>query len=172
MLRSFAALRMTLLAAQAQADGLPASEAKRKAVPAKSWERLFEGDLEAGGEELGGAVAGDDHVIFAAQAEFAGDVDAGLVGEGHAGLEDGCAAADEVRMLVAIEAEAVAYAMGEEFVVWAKARGSDDSAGGIVDGTGEFASTSGARERCPEPCGRLQRRAGFFRRVFREFRYE
>ena len=56
-------------------------------------EGFFEGDLEAGSEELRGAVGGDDHEVFAADAEFAGDVDAGFVGEGHARFEDGFAAA-------------------------------------------------------------------------------
>ena len=82
-------------------------------------------------------------VVFAAQAEFAGDVDAGLVGEGHAGFEDGSAAADEIGMLVAVEAEAVAKAMGEEFVAGAVAGGSDDGTGGIVHGAGKLAGASG-----------------------------
>lgn len=82
---------------------------------------------------MGRPIVGDDHVIFAAQAEFARNVDTGLVREGHAGFEEGLAAADEIGMFVAIEAEAVAHAVGEEFVVRAESGGSDDGAGGIVD---------------------------------------
>src|SRR5215472_9049397 len=49
-------------------------------------ERLFEGVLEARGEELGGPIGDDGHDFLAADAKFTGDVDAGLVREGHAGL--------------------------------------------------------------------------------------
>jgi len=104
---------------------------------------MLEGVLEAGGEELRGAVGGDDHVVFAADAEFAGDVNAGLVGKSHAGFEDGLAGADEIGMLVAIEADAVADAVGEEFVVGAKSGAGDDGAGGIVDGAGKFSGAGG-----------------------------
>jgi hypothetical protein len=55
---------------------------------------FFQRDRETGSEELGRTVVGDDHVVFAAQAEFSGNVDAGLVREGHAGLEEGFAATD------------------------------------------------------------------------------
>ena len=55
---------------------------------------FFKGGLEAFGQELGGAIVGDDHVVFAAQAEVAGDVDAGFVGESHVGLEGSGAGAN------------------------------------------------------------------------------
>ena len=88
--------------------------------------------MEAGSEELGGAFGGDGHHVFAADAKFVGDVDAGLVGEGHAGFEDGFAGVDQIRMLVDVEADAVAEAMSEEFVAGAVAGGRNDGAGGIV----------------------------------------
>src|ERR1700690_3616075 len=65
---------------------------------AGSTKRLFEGDLKARGKELSGAIGGDDHVVFAAEAEFAGDVDAGLVGKGHARGENGFMRPDKIRM--------------------------------------------------------------------------
>ena len=71
-------------------------------------------------------VGGDNHVVFAAQPKFAGDVDAGLVGKRHAGFENGFAAAHEVGMLVAVEADAVAEPMREEFVIGAIAGAGDD----------------------------------------------
>ena len=71
-------------------------------------------------------VGGDNHVVFAAQPKFPGDVDAGLVGKRHAGFEHGFAAAHEVRMLVAVEADAVAEPMREEFVIGAIAGAGDD----------------------------------------------
>ena len=92
---------------------------------------------------MGGAVGSDDHVVFAAQAEFAGDVDAGLVGKGHAGFEDGGAAANEIGMLVAVEADTVAEAMGKEFIAGAIAGGGNDGAGGIVHGAGKLARAGG-----------------------------
>ena len=42
-------------------------------------ERFLQGDGEMFCEELGRAFYGDDHVIFAAHSEFAGDVDARLI---------------------------------------------------------------------------------------------
>ena len=91
---------------------------------------------------MGRAVGDDDHVVFATDTEFAGDVDAGLVGEGHSGFEDGFTAADEIRMLVTIEANAVAEAVSEELIVGAEAGGGDYAAGGIVDRAGELSRTS------------------------------
>src|SRR6267154_3846096 len=44
-----------------------------------SSERLFERRREAGRQQLRRAVGGDHHVVFAADAEFARNVDAGLV---------------------------------------------------------------------------------------------
>ena len=80
------------------------------------------------------AVFGDVPVVFEADAELAGDVDAGLVGEAHACGEWGGVAADEVGPFVAVHADAVADAVGEVFVVGAVAGGGDDVAGGGVDG--------------------------------------
>jgi len=92
--------------------------------------------LKSGSEELRGAVGGDDHVIFAADAECADDVDAGLVRKSHAGRENGFAAAHEIGMLVAIEADAVAEAVGEIFVPGSEASGRDDITRRIVNGAG------------------------------------
>ena len=76
--------------------------------------------LEAGSQELGWALRGDGHQVFAADAEFVGDVDAGLVGKSHVGFENGFAAAHEVRMFVAVEPDAMPEAVGEEFIVGAE----------------------------------------------------
>src|SRR6202011_569481 len=84
------------------------------------------------GEHLA-AVCGDVPVVFEADAELAGDVDAGFVGEAHAGGERCGVAADEVGPLVAVHADAVAQAVGEVFVVGTVAGGGDDVAGGGVD---------------------------------------
>src|SRR5271155_5538380 len=46
-------------------------------------------------------------------------------------------------MLVAVEADAVAQAVGEEFVVGAVAGGGDDFAGGVVNGAAEFSGAGG-----------------------------
>src|SRR6266702_6992347 len=98
---------------------------------ARSGKGLFKRRREAGSEELRGAFGGDHHVVFAADAVVAGNVDAWLVGKGHARLEDGLAAADKIRMLVAVEANAVAEAVGEEFVVGAETGAGDYGARGI-----------------------------------------
>lgn len=47
------------------------------------------GMLEAGSQELGWALRGDGHQVFAADAKFVGDVDARLVGKSHVGFENG-----------------------------------------------------------------------------------
>ena len=74
-------------------------------------EWFFEGVLEAGSQERSGAGGGDVHDVFAADAEFAGDVDAGLVGEGHVRQETGVAALNEIGMFVDVEPNAVAETM-------------------------------------------------------------
>ena len=111
--------------------------------PPQSTERFFERDLETRCEKLGSASGGDRHNVLAADAEFAGDVDAGFVGEGHPGFENGFAGVDEIGMLVDVEADAVADAMSEEFVAGAVACGCDDGAGGIIHGAGEFSGAGG-----------------------------
>jgi len=68
-----------------------------------------------GGEEFG-AVFGDVHVIFEADAEVAAEVDAGFVGEDHAGNHLLGVAADEVGPFVHVEADAVADAVVEVVV--------------------------------------------------------
>ena len=80
------------------------------------------------------AVFGDVPVVFKADAELAGDVDAGFVRETHAGGERSGVAADEIRPFVAVHADAVTYAVGEVLVVGTVAGGGDDAAGGGVDG--------------------------------------
>src|SRR5271170_6713717 len=104
-----------------------------------------EGVFEAGalrGEHLA-AVFGDVPIVFEADAELAGDVDAGFVGETHARGERGGVAADEVGPLVAVHADAVADAVSEVFVVGAVAGGGDDVARGGVDSLALDAGTSG-----------------------------
>src|ERR1700679_2950062 len=89
-----------------------------------------------GGEESG-AVGGDVHVVFEADAEgfgVVGEVDAGLVGEGHVGGDELGVAADEVVPLVHVHADAMAYAVGEVLVAGTEAGGGDDVAGGGVYG--------------------------------------
>ena len=80
------------------------------------------------------AVFGEVPIVFEADAELAGDVDAGFVGEAHAGGERCGIAANEVRPLVTVHADAVAEAVVEVFVVGAVAGGGDEVAGGGVDG--------------------------------------
>ncbi len=95
-----------------------------------------EGVFEAGtlrGEHLA-AVFGEVPVVFEADAELAGDVDARFVGEAHAGSERCGVAADEVGPLMAVHADAMAETVREVFVVWAEAGSGDDVAGGCVDG--------------------------------------
>ncbi len=86
-----------------------------------------------GGEELG-TVIGDEHAVFDADAEFAVQVDAGLVGEDHAGLELGVVAAYQEGRFVHVEPDAVAHAVQKLVVVGAVAGVSDDLAGGGIDG--------------------------------------
>jgi len=106
-------------------------------------EGLFKGGREAWRQELSRAIGADDHVVFATQAEFAGDIDAGLIRKRHAGFENGFAATHKIGMLMAVESDAVAEAVGEEFVVWAVAAIDDDGACGIIDGAGEAPGARG-----------------------------
>ena len=89
-----------------------------------------------GGEEFGSGF-GDVHVVFEADAEgfgVIGEVDAGLVGEGHVGGEELGVAADQVGPLVHVHADAVADAVGEVLVIGTEAGGGDDVAGGGIYG--------------------------------------
>ena len=92
-----------------------------------------EGMFEAGAlrSEEFGAVFGDVHIVFETDAEgfgVIGEIDAGLVGEGHVGGEELGVAADEVVPLVHVHADSVADAVGEVFVIRAEAGGGDDVA--------------------------------------------
>src|SRR5260370_897320 len=81
--------------------------------------------------------------LFGADAEFAGVVDARRVRKCHAGPEDGFAAAHERGMLWAVESDAGAEAVGEDFVVRAVAAIDDDRARRIIDRAGEAAGARG-----------------------------
>jgi hypothetical protein len=84
-----------------------------------------------------GAVCGHVHVVFETDAErfgVVGEIDAGLVGEGHVGGKGLDVAADEVGPLVHVHAYSVTDAVGEVFVVRAEAGGGDDAAGGSIYG--------------------------------------
>src|SRR6516225_7876832 len=101
--------------------------------------RLLERYLEAGRENLRGTFCDDDHDVFAANAKFTRNVDAGLVRKSHTRCEHCFARPHEIGMLVAVEADAMAKAMREEFIIGAKAGGGDHRATGIVNGTRKFA---------------------------------
>lgn len=85
-----------------------------------------------GGEHVASG-GGDDPVVFEADAELADDIDAGFVGEGHAGFERSVVAAYEVRPLVAVHADAVAEAVSEVLIVGTVAGVGDHFAGGIIN---------------------------------------
>src|ERR1700675_654266 len=56
-------------------------------IAASSTQGLFQRHLKTRAQQLCWAFGGNDHVVFAAHAEFAGDVDAGLVGKSHSGFD-------------------------------------------------------------------------------------
>src|ERR1700724_4366968 len=76
-------------------------------IAASSTQGLFQRHLKTRAQQLCWAFGGNDHVVFAAHAEFAGDVDAGLVGKSHAGFEHCGAASHQIGMLVAVQTDAV-----------------------------------------------------------------
>ena len=94
------------------------------------------------GEHLA-AVFCEVPVVFEADTELSGNVDAGLVREAHSGGERGGIAADKIRPFVAVHADTVSDAVGEVFVVGAVAGGGDDIAGGFVDGLALHAGVCG-----------------------------
>ena len=85
---------------------------------------------------------GDDHIIFAAQAEFAGNVNAGLVRKGHARGKHSSAGTNQVGVFVPVKANAMAKTMGEKLVIGAVTGGGNDGASSVIDRTGEFTRTS------------------------------
>ncbi len=96
-------------------------------------------------QKLCGAVRHNDHVVFAAHAKFADNVDARFIRKSHARFEIGRAAFDEIGMLVPIEADAVSQAMSEIFIAWAVTGFDDDGASGIIHGAGKPAFASGVQ---------------------------
>src|SRR6266851_7609916 len=68
-------------------------------------------------QRLGAAVVAEDRDVLDANAEPTRDIDAGLDRERHARLEGLVVAADEVRMLVPVETDAVSGAVDEPFAV-------------------------------------------------------
>ena len=102
----------------------------------KEVSEIFTNGISEDGQRLGGvveqaaAVGGDDHQILDAHAEAAGQVDAGLDGEAHALLNGQRAAGDVEGLLVVVDADAVAGAMGIEVAV---AGAADDVHGGLMD---------------------------------------
>lgn len=94
------------------------------------------------------STGGDDPVVFETDAELAGDVDAGLVGKGHAGGEWCSVAADEVGPLVTVHADAVAEAVGEVLVIGAVVGVGDDFACGVVDRVAWNAGTGCGERGC------------------------
>src|SRR5438034_5865520 len=78
-------------------------------------------------------VGGDEDVVFDADAAYAGQIDAWLDGEDHAGREYRVDRGPEERRFMHREAQAVAGAVREEVAV---AGIGDDAAGGGVDVAG------------------------------------
>src|SRR5260370_21080276 len=71
----------------------------------------------------------DVHGVFESPAEFAPNINSGLVAEGHVGLEFGRVAAYQIRPLVTIHADAMAKPVCEKFVVRTEASVGNDFAG-------------------------------------------
>jgi len=88
------------------------------------------------------AVFRDDHDIFEPHTEFAGDVNSRLIAEGHSRFELRLIAAHQIRLLVAIHADAVTDAMREIFIAGAEACIDDHLARRCVH---IFASRAGPR---------------------------
>src|SRR5947209_14665434 len=87
--------------------------------------RFLQRDLKARAKQSGFAFLSDNHQIFAAQTEFAGDVNSGLIGKSHSRLQHGFAAPHQVRMFVAIQANSMSNAMRKKFIIRSIASGSD-----------------------------------------------
>src|SRR3989304_1792518 len=91
--------------------------------------RLFGRSRPLRGEVLAAAF-GDDDGVFVADAELAGGVDPRPRGDRHPGNETDGVPADDVRPLVAVEADAVAETVGEVSVAGTEAGVVQDLAGG------------------------------------------
>ena len=72
------------------------------------------------------AIFRDVHVVFQAHSEFARDVDARLIAEGHAAGQRRVVASHQIGPFVAVHADSMSHAVGEEFVVWTKSGIADD----------------------------------------------
>ena len=85
--------------------------------------------VDHGPEDLVARV-GDRHDVLDADPEAARDIDPRLVGHRHARGEDLGGSADQVGMLVDLEADAMPQPMGKALVVGPEARSLDDGPGG------------------------------------------
>src|SRR4030042_1611179 len=80
------------------------------------------------------AVLCDDHAVLDADSEFSIDVDPRLVAEGHSRLELQRVPADEGRIFVSLQADAVAEGVGEILIIRTEAGILDNPAGRPVHG--------------------------------------
>src|SRR5574344_470223 len=99
------------------------------------------------GQDLAPALR-DQYEILDTDAELAGQVDAGLHGDQHAGLEDGLLLRGEIRSLVNLKAHAVAERMAEGLAI---AGVRDDVAGNLVDPAADGAGTDGGNRGAVRP---------------------
>ena len=98
-----------------------------------SAEWFLQGSSESRSQKLSGTACRYHHVVLTPQTEFTGEINPRFIREGHARFENGLAAAYEVRMLVAVKADAVPQSMREGLVVWPEPGIGDDFAGSIVN---------------------------------------
>src|SRR6266581_6029507 len=101
-----------------------ARNAARSAIAAATTARTKRSGLTDGRERvirsvqrLGAVVVAEDRDVLDTDAEPTRDVDAGLDRERHSGLELLVVAADEIRMLVSVKADAVSGAMDEPLAI-------------------------------------------------------
>src|SRR5205814_9419847 len=109
-------------------------------------------------------------IVFAAQAEFSGNVNSRLVRKRHACFQYGFAAAYKIRMFVAVEPDAVSQAVREKLVVRAIPRAGDDRARRIVNRSGQLTRSRGVQSSVLRFADQIVCTRDFFRRLAKDTR--
>src|SRR5207302_6067113 len=111
----------------------PPSQNASEALIATSSQRFFQRHRKSLRQEPRRPFCRNHHVVFAPHPEFAGNINPRLIRKGHAWLKYRLASAHQIRMLVAVESDAMAQSMHEKLVVRSIPRVGDHLAHCVID---------------------------------------
>src|SRR5438309_7108698 len=136
---SFRGMRETSASGRSSAllISAPPSQNAIEALIATSSQRFFQRHRKSLRQKPRRSLRRNDHVVFAPHPEFAGNINPRLIRKGHAWLKHRLASAHQIRMLVAVESDAVAQSMREILVVRSIAGVGDHLARSVIHRAGQ-----------------------------------